>query len=149
MGYCTEAEVLSMLKSEMLTVILADTDMEDEAAREELTNKLLEQTITDAEAEINGYIAARYTVPFVNPPAIINKIAKDIAAYNMVSRVGIDEQDRDKTYLTRYNAAIKYLEAVATGKIELGTSSTAQMAKKNFQMQSSKRVFSRDKMRGW
>lgn len=149
MGYCTVNEVLQMMKAEMQNVILADNDVEDEEERQVLIKSLASRAIEDAEAEINGYLSSRYTVPFASPPAILNKFSKDIAAYNMVSRIGIDEQDRDKTFLTRYNAAIKFLMAVAEGKIELGIKNPAQAAKNNFQMQSSGRIFSRNSLKGW
>lgn len=147
--YCTVAEVLQNLKEEMQSVILADSDIEEEADRQARITALAQQAIADAEAEINGYLSSRYTLPFASPPAVLNKFAKDIAAYNMVSRIGIDEQDRDKTFLTRYNAAIKFLTAVAEGKIDLGIQNPAQQARTNFQMRSSGRVFSRDRLRGW
>ena len=38
---------------------------------------------------------------------VINKFSKDIAVYNLFSRIGIDEGTDQKTYLNRYNAAIK------------------------------------------
>lgn len=148
MGYCTVEEVLQMLKTEMQDVILADEEMDAEE-RQERINSLTVRAIKDADAEINGYLSSRYTIPFKNPPAVLNKFGKDIAAYNMVSRIGIDEHERDKTFLTRYNAAVKFLLAVAEGKIELGVRNPEQAARKSFQMKSSRRIFSRDSLRGW
>lgn len=105
-----------------------------------------------AQAEIDGYLAKRYNVPFAKTPKVINKFAKDIALYNLVSRKGVDESDREKTYLTRYNAAVAFLTKVAEGKIDLGVSdsyTTLAAAQNGFSMQSEKRTFSRSSMRGW
>ena len=109
MAYCTAAEVLDMLKEDMLNVIIGDDYIENEDERIQAITPIVEQAIADADAEIDGYLAKRYKVPFEKTPQVINKFAKDIALYNMVSRKGVDENDREKTYLTRYNAAIAFL----------------------------------------
>ena len=122
MAYCTAAEVLDMLKEDMLNVIIGDNYIENEDERIQAITPIVEQAIADADAEIDGYLAKRYKVPFEKTPQVINKFAKDIALYNMVSRKGVDENDREKTYLTRYNAAIAFLTKVAEGRISIGVS---------------------------
>jgi hypothetical protein len=86
-------------------------------------------------------------------PRVLNKFSKDIAVYNLMSRIGIDEQDRDKTYLNRYQSAIKFLEGVAKGTINIGTGgggdTQEQAAGRGFRIKSSQRLFSRDTMKGW
>ena len=106
---------------------------------------------TKTKAEIDGYLAKRYRVPFSKTPQVINKFAKDISVYNLVSRTGIDESDREKTFLNRYNAAIKFLLDVAKGIISIGVEEKggSSEAANGFKMKSSGRVFSRDSMRGW
>ncbi len=140
-----------MLKDDMMNVILGDDYIEDLEERRTALTPLAEQAVSDAEAEIDGYLAKRYKVPFTKTPGVINKFAKDIALYNLVSRKGVDESDREKTYLTRYNSAISFLTKVAEGKIDIGVSenNTEDAAKNGFSMRSSKRLFSRDSMRGW
>lgn len=151
MEYCTVHDVLSMIKDDMLNVIIGSDYIEDETERISKATPYVEQAITDADAEIDGYLAKRYNVPFTTVPTVINKFAKDIAVYNLVSRLGINESDREKTFLTRYNSAIKFLENVAKGIIDIGISekSTAESAKNGFAMKSSNRLFSRDSMKGW
>ena len=142
MAYCTVAEVLDMLKEDMLNVIIGDNYIENEDERIQAITPIVEQAIADADAEIDGYLAKRYKVPFGKTPQVINKFAKDIALYNMVSRKGVDENDREKTYLTRYNAAIAFLTKVAEGRISIGVS-------ENNTMSNSPRLFSRGSMKGW
>lgn len=151
MAYCTTEEVLEMIKADMMNVIIGDEYIEDEDRRIEAITPLTEQAIDDACAEIDGYLAKRYDVPFARTPKVINKFAKDIALYNLVSRKGIDESDREKTYLTRYNAAISFLTKVAEGGIDIGIgeNSTEDAAKNSFSMKSSRRTFSRESMKGW
>nr|DAG07616.1 MAG TPA: head to tail adaptor [Caudoviricetes sp.] len=151
MAYCTAAEVLDMLKEDMLNVIIGDDYIENEDERIQAITPIVEQAIADADAEIDGYLAKRYKVPFGKTPQVINKFAKDIALYNMVSRKGVDENDREKTYLTRYNAAIAFLTKVAEGRISIGVSenNTEDAARIGFSMSNSPRLFSRGSMKGW
>lgn len=149
--YCTVEEVLEMIKEDMKNVIIGDEYIEDEAEREAKITTLCEDAIADACAEIDGYLAKRYRVPLSSPPQVIPKFAKDIAIYNLVSRTGIDESEREKTFLNRYNAAINFLLAVAKGTIDIGVGEkdSGNVAANGFRMQSSNRVFSRDSMKGW
>ena len=149
--YCTVGEVLEMIKDDMKNVIIGDEYIEDEQEREAKIATLCESAISDACAEIDGNLANRYRVPFTKTPQVINKFAKDISVYNLVSRTGIDESDREKTFLNRYNAAIKFLLDVAKGIISIGVEEKggSSEAANGFKMKSSGRVFSRDSMRGW
>lgn len=149
--YCTVEEVLGMIKDDMRNVIIGDEYIEDEQEREAKIATLCEAAISDACAEIDGYLAKRYSVPFQNVPAAIRKFTKDIAVYNLVSRMGIEEDTREKTFLNRYNAAVKFLLEVAKGNISIGADENGggAAAGDGFRMNSSGRIFSRDSMRGW
>ena len=150
MSYSTRAEVRSMVKDDALNAIIGDTFIEDPAEREELVVPIIDEAIADADGEIDGYLAKRYAVPISPAPKIINKCSKDIAVYNLFSRIGIDESTDQKTYLNRYNQAIKFLTLVAEGKVSLGaeTDDPTTAAATGFSVKSNPRIFSRDKMRG-
>ena len=94
MSYSTKEEVREMLKDDALNAIIGDTFIEDPAEREELVEPLIEAAIADADAEIDGYLAKRYTVPISPAPRVLNKFSKDIAVYNLFSRIGIDDTTR-------------------------------------------------------
>ena len=149
--YCTVEEVLEMIKDDMKNVIIGDEYIEDEKEREEKIETFCGDAISDACAEIDGYLGKRYSIPFRKTPQVINKFAKDIAVYNLVSRTGIDENEREKTFLNRYNAAIRFLLDVAKGIIDIGMDekSAGSQAVNGFKMRSSGRIFSRDSMKGW
>lgn len=149
--YCTVEEVLEMLKDDMKNVIVGDVYIEEEQERNEKIAVICESAVADACAEIDGYLTKRYRVPFNKTPQVINKFAKDIAVYNLVSRIGIDENEREKTILNRYNAAIKFLLEVAKGTINIGTEEEegGQATADGFNMKSENRLFSRTGMRGW
>lgn len=150
MAYCTVDEVFKMLKEDMINSLLADELIEDASKQREMMEPVIEDAIADADAEINGYLTKRYSLPFVDAPKVLNKFSKDIAIYNIISnRFGIDENGKEKTILNRYNAAIKFLTSVANGTIELGITGTKETAATGFKMRSNKRLFSRGTMRGW
>lgn len=149
MAYCTVENVLDVLKESMINAILGDEYIEDTQERKKKIEFLVVEAIADADAEINGYLAKRYDLPFQHTPQVLKKFSKDMAVYNLVSRVGIDENDREKTLLNRYNAAIKFLTSVSNGMIELGVSGTKEKAETGFKVHSNPRIFSRDSMKGW
>ena len=120
MSYSTRAEVRSMLKDDTLNTIFGDAFHEDAAEREELAGPVIDEAIADADGEIDGYLAKRYQVPLSPVPKVINKYSKDIAIYNLFSRLGISEDSEQKIYLTRHDAAIKFLTLVADGKVSIG-----------------------------
>ena len=113
---------------------------------------IIDMAIADADAEIDGYLAKRYKVPFDPVPRVLNKFSKDIAIYNLYSRIGIDEGESEKNYLNRYNAAVKYLTLVAEGKVNIGTGEgggdPASAAATGFAAKSNPRLFSRGSMKG-
>lgn len=148
-AYCSAEEVRTMIKDDLVNAILGDEYIDDVSEREAKLMELSEGAILDADAEINGYLSKRYRLPFDNPPAVLNKFSKDIAVYNLVSRIGIDESERDKTFLNRYNAAIKFLTLVAEGKIDIGVYEPQKVSASGFRMDSGRRRFSRDSLRGW
>lgn len=156
MGYCTVADVRELVKDDMFNSILGDvyideSDADAAAKKEADITALTESAIADADAEIDGYLSKRYSVPYAEPPAVLKKFSKDIAAYNLVSRKGVNEDDPEKTYLTRYNSAIKFLTMVAEGKIDIGSAKEdpGKTAAEGFHFRSSRRLFSRESMRGW
>ena len=71
MSYSTKEEVRKMLKDDALNAIIGDTFIEDPAEREELVEPLIEAAIADADAEIDGYLAKRYTVPISPAPRVL------------------------------------------------------------------------------
>jgi len=149
-SYSTQQEVRDMVKDDALNTIIGDTFIEDPAEREAKIAPIIDQAIGDADGEIDGYLAKRYAVPISNPPKIINKCSKDIAVYNLFSRIGIDESTDQKTYLNRYNSAIKFLTLVAEGKVSIGAESDDPQtaAATGFSVHSNTRLFSRDTMKG-
>lgn len=148
MAYCTVTDVREMLKDDALNTIIGDTYIEDPEEREAQITPIINNAIADAEGEIDGYLSKRYPVPLTQVPRSISKLAKDIAVYNLYSRVGIDENDREKNYLNRYRAAVEFLKLVADGKVDIGVTSNQKVASTGFHVKSNNRLFSRDSLKG-
>lgn len=150
MGYCTIAEVRDMLKDDYISKIIGCGYVEDPTEREAALTPLIEAAISDAAGEVDGYLAKRYPVPLEPAPKVINKFCKDIAVYNLVSRAGINEQSEEKNYLTRYDAAVKFLRLVAEGTVSIGTGAEgpASAAGTGFTVHASPHVFGRDHLWG-
>lgn len=139
-----------MLKDDALNAIIGDTFIEAPTEREAKVGPIIDAAIEDADGEIDGYLAKRYTVPIMPTPKVINKFSKDIAVYNLFSRIGIDEGSDQKNYLNRYNAAVKFLTLVAEGKVSIGTETDtpATAAATGFSVKSNPRLFSRGSLKG-
>lgn len=139
-----------MLKDDALNTIIGDAFIEDADEREAQVAPIIAAAMEDADGEIDGYLAKRYTVPIEPTPKVVNKFAKDIAVYNLFSRVGIDESGEEKNYLNRYHAAIKFLTLVAEGKVSIGakTDDPTTAAATGFSVTSNARLFDRNKLRG-
>jgi len=75
------------------------------------------QALVDASHEIDGYLAARYKLPLPTVPALLARIACDIALYRLLSlrRMGDIEDAR-----RRYEDARRLLENLAKGVVALG-----------------------------
>lgn len=73
--------------------------------------------IADADEEIDSYVGSRYAVPITPVPGILRKFSADIAIYNLHSR---RDDSIPEIRKARYENAVKFLTAVASGKISLG-----------------------------
>ncbi len=159
--YCTIDEVLSMLKDDMIDAILGPEIIEDAEERRAKITPFCQLAIEDACAEIDGYLYKRYPLPMKRAPEVLRKFAKDIAVYNLASRTGIDEDERENTIYIRYKNAIQYLTLVAKGTVSIGPDSDGGeggggddgtgegAAQDGFRLSSNERIFSRDSMRSW
>jgi len=121
MSYSVQDDILEQISEAELI------DLTDDEGAGSVDTSAVARAIADADAEIDGYCATRYTVPFLPVPVMIRKLSVDIAIYNLYSRRGkgmgdIVPEDREK----RYNNAIRFLRDVSKGLISLGADAPAQ-----------------------
>jgi phage gp36-like protein len=75
---------------------------------------VLSQALADTDAEIDGYLEGRYSLPLQIVPRILTTYACDIARYRLYDDRATEQVSK------RYDAAIKFLSMIAQRKINLG-----------------------------
>lgn len=75
---------------------------------------VLALALADAQAEIDGYLQARYQLPLPTVPAVLVRLACDVARYRLSCDRATDEVRR------RYEDAIKLLTNISRGVVALG-----------------------------
>jgi len=74
---------------------------------------VLDRALADADAEINSYLARRYTVPLPTTPPVINRLACDITRYRLFDD-GVPDTVRQ-----RYEDAVSLLKKFSAGDVQL------------------------------
>jgi phage gp36-like protein len=74
---------------------------------------VLGRALSDADAEIDGYLATRYRLPLVSTPAVLVRLAADIARYRLSDK-GISDTVRQ-----RYEDSVSLLKRLSNGDVQL------------------------------
>ncbi|MCE5334266.1 MAG: DUF1320 domain-containing protein [Desulfobacteraceae bacterium] len=111
MSYCTNEDIRNQIEEARLVQL---TDDEGTGTVEE---DRVTQAIADANSEIDGYLGLRMKLPLAPVPVTLQRLAIDIAVYNLYSRREKIPEHRAE----RYRNAIRFLEGVVAGKISLGS----------------------------
>lgn len=83
---------------------------------------VLNQALADADAEIDAYLAGRYTIGEDSVPLVLKRAACDIARCNLYSDAAPD------LIVTRRKEAVRLLENIAKGTVNLGLDSAGATA---------------------
>ena len=140
--YCTLTDITALIPEQ--TVI----NLTDDSGIGVIEQASVDAAISDAAAEIDSYCAARYQVPFNPVPAVIVKVAVDIAVYNLYSRCAekIPESRQE-----RYKNAIDLLKSISKGVVTLGVVPAPEanpQGSNRPEITSNPRLFSRESLRG-
>ncbi len=150
--YVAVIDVRNSIQTSAINSIIKNELIKDPDEQERRITEIIDGVIIDAMAEIDGYLNKRYSTPLKPVPPIISKLCKDIAVYNLIMRVGIRQGSPEESYYNLYKQAIKYLESVAKGYIDIGNKSESASGSSTntgeFRVKSSPRVFSRNSLRG-
>jgi phage gp36-like protein len=84
----------------------------------------VDDAIADACAEIDGYLVGRYALPLDPVPPVLEKFCADLSAYALLGSKRLDEE-KDKDFVRRAEAARAFLTKVAEGKFSLATPATS------------------------
>jgi len=136
--YCT-LDDLTLMVDEVRLIELTDDDglgVIDQAR--------IDEAISTAQGEVDGYLQERYTVPLDPVPPLIKGACRDIALYNLYSR----KYDRlPEVRQKRYDNAVKLLTNVARGTITLGVATPpTETAAETMQVSTPPAIFSADEL---
>lgn len=98
----------------------------------------INQAVEDAQSAVDGYLSGRYGTPMPTAPAVVKRLACDIARYYLY------DDRATETIQKRYDAAIAFFRDVAAGKVTLGPEAeTAAPVGGTVEMVAAERIFSR------
>ncbi|OOF86713.1 hypothetical protein BKG93_02300 [Rodentibacter ratti] len=83
----------------------------------EVNENLLEIALADSSSQIDGYLAARYTLPLATVPQNLVRLCCDLARYRLASMSGVKITDE---IIERYKLSLKELQDISSGKVSLG-----------------------------
>ena len=107
MTYATQADLETRFGSDELAQIT------DRINGSVIDASVVARAIADAEAEIDGYLAARYQLPLASVPAVLGRLTCDMARYYLYA-------DRfTESVRKRYEDAVRLLKAMASGDVKL------------------------------
>ncbi|MGM4981874.1 gp436 family protein [Rhizobium sp. 11_C7_N12_5] len=106
---------------------------------------VIASALATAEAEINGYAATKYTLPFVEVPALVRNWTVSLARYYL------HRSKRPELVKEDYDNAISQLQDVAAGKITLPQASgeTPSLASGTYLISAPPPRFSRRALQGF
>jgi len=97
---------------------------------------------------VDSYLQSRYPVPLNPVPQVVCDKTVDIALYQLASWRGLNTEEQGELLVANYKAAEAWLRDVAKGLVSLGGAPAPQLPG-TVEFHHGRRVFSRDKLRGW
>lgn len=83
---------------------------------------VLGRALVDADAEIDGYLSTRYSLPLASSPVVLVRLACDVARYRLY------DDGVPTTVRQRYEDAVSLLKRLASGEVQLAGVSPAPAA---------------------
>ena len=107
MAYATQADLVERFGADELV------QLTNRLGGQSIDAVVLGRALADADAEIDGYLATRYTLPLASTPAVLVRLSADLARYQLC---------RDKvpdSVRQRYVDGVAVLKRLATGEVQL------------------------------
>jgi len=111
MAYCTESELFKAVPEDNIIQLTDDENTGN------INSDRVTEAILKADAIIDSYLRAQYTVPLTTVPELINNISVDLAVYFLYKRRR--ETEIDDGIRLRYTDAIALLKDINSGKLKL------------------------------
>jgi phage gp36-like protein len=143
-AYLTAEDLAAQVPAHQL-LELADDDGDGQADA-----AVLAAAIAAAEATVDGYLQARYRLPLAAVPAVLTRLARDLAVWELWSRRDTPEVEKRPVYL-RWKEALRFLEKLAAGEVLLGVEPQPEQAPATARVERgpADRVFTRDSLKGF
>ncbi len=105
----------------------------------------VDQALSDAASEVEGYLSGRYQLPLSSVPEMVERVACDIAWYYLHGQIKPEHVEK------RYQRCIDWLKSVAKGEVSLGISTQggAAVVNDSAHMVSSETVWNRNRAQGF
>ena len=134
MTYATQQDLVDRFGAEQLA------ELSDRTSGTVIDTVVVGRALTDADAEIDSYLATAYALPLVSVPAVLVRIACDIARYRLFGD-RVTEQVRQL-----YTDAVRDLKSVASGAIKIDGAVALQPSESalGVKVKSPTRIFSAD-----
>lgn len=134
MPYITQQDMIDRYGEEELIQLTDHNNLR------EINTDTLDRAIADAEGEVDGYLAGRFSAPITPVPKVLVRITSDIARYYLYDDMAPEHISK------RYDNAVKFLKGIANGTVNLGVDDTGATpdSKNDVQMESGGHTFGRD-----
>lgn len=120
-------------------------ELTDRDRHGEIDEAVAERALTDATAEIDGYLAARYALPLEHVPVVLVRLCADLARYYLF------DDHAPEQVSERYKAAVEMLRRISTGQVALGVSDQGERPETadGAEMESGGRIWDRTDSKGY
>lgn len=112
-----------LVSAELLTAVASGTSLdaftEAEVLRATVAKGLVDRALQDADETINSYLSSRYVLPLSTVPAVLARVACEMARFYLY-----DDQVTD-LIKDRHASNVKWLGEVAKGTVSLGVESVS------------------------
>lgn len=110
MSYATAQDIIDRYGEDQL-LLLTDRNGDDVS-----DDDVIDRAVADAGAEIDTYLAAKYTLPLPTIPSVLVRLCVDIVMYRLAASADLGTDERRK----RYEDAIAVLKRISKGEVSLG-----------------------------
>ncbi len=140
MSYCTVTDLIQRYGAEVAQ--WADRDQDGTPDPE-----LIAAATADVDAEIDAYLAARYTLPLSTVPTVVVRIACALVRERLALALGA-RMDSVDPIRSESDAARRLLQSIGSGRASIGVPNPAQTTD-GVQMQTGVRVWNRNDSSGY
>lgn len=134
MGYAAKQDMIDRFGEDELIQL---TDRNNAGV---IDDAVLNGALADADAQIDPYLASRYSLPLAGTPVVIKRVACNLARYFLYDDAATEQVQK------AFDQGISFLKSISKGEVSLGLDDggAAPTTADNAEMQSGGRIFSRD-----